>query len=100
MKNTKVLIGVIIVLLIVVGALAFRMFGDETDVDEGEQSAEDSQTGPRDLVIEFSRESTIASSSYELEDNTGYGFAYHASNVFDLDYSTSWCASESDEDLT
>lgn len=37
------------------------------------------------------RANMVASSDSILVDNTGYGFAYDASNVLDQDYSTSWC---------
>jgi hypothetical protein len=47
---------------------------------------------------DFSREDTVADSSSELSDDTGYGFAYHASNVLDLDYSTAWCSDPNDDD--
>jgi len=42
-------------------------------------------------AFESSRETTIAEGSSELKDDTGYGFAYSAANVLDLDYSTAWC---------
>lgn len=49
-----------------------------------------------EITFEADRETTVASSDYTLVDNTGYGFAYDASNVFDLDYSTAWCQSKVD----
>lgn len=48
--------------------------------------------------VAFSRESTVAESSSELEDDTGYGFAYNAANVLDLDFSTAWCSGDVDRD--
>lgn len=49
---------------------------------------------PVEVHFEPGRESTVASSDTTLVDNTGYGFAYDASNVLDQDFSTAWCQSE------
>lgn len=54
---------------------------------------------PVEVHFEPGRESTVASSDYTLVDNTGYGFAYDASNVLDQDFSTAWCQSEIDPEV-
>jgi hypothetical protein len=66
--------------------------------DDSEEVAE--STIPEDIDLgSFERATSVASSDYVLEDNTGYGFAYDASNVFDLDYSTAWCRGDYDTDV-
>lgn len=47
-----------------------------------------------EVIFQSSRENTVATGSSELQDDTSYGFAYSATNVLDLDYSTSWCPTE------
>jgi|GEM_PF-1680202 hypothetical protein len=66
---------------------------------ENEEEILESMEEPVDFVIGFSRASTVATSSYTLEDDSGYGFAYDASNVLDLDYSTAWCRGDYDTDV-
>lgn len=58
---------------------------------------------PEELVLpdfESSRDTTTTSASSELEDDTGWGFAYNSANVLDLDYSTAWCRSADDKEPT
>ncbi|MFA4815266.1 MAG: hypothetical protein WC653_04180 [Candidatus Gracilibacteria bacterium] len=57
----------------------------------GSEKDASTDAGTDESTFESSRETTVAGGSSELEDDTGYGFAYNASNVLDLDYSTSWC---------
>jgi hypothetical protein len=47
-------------------------------------------------LVSSERENTTTHSSSELEGETGYGFAYNAANVLDIDYSTAWCSSGKD----
>lgn len=56
-----------------------------------EAELEDVTEPIEETIFEFSRETTVTESDFELEDDTGYGFAYHAANVLDADYSTAWC---------
>jgi len=47
-------------------------------------------------LSDISKDDLVASGSSELSDNSGYGFAYDAENVFDMDFSTAWCPKASD----
>ncbi len=64
---------------------------EEEDVEE--VVAEEEEV-IEEITFESSRETTVATGSSELEDDTAYGFAYNSSNVLDLDYSTSWCSTD------
>lgn len=81
----------VIVLVLLSGIIGGCISQIADNVDEGADETEVES-------LKFSRESTIIESSSELEDDTGYGFAYHASNAMDLDYSTAWCRSASDSE--
>lgn len=65
--------------------------GEPTTEEVVEEEAEVKEEA---ATFESSRETTVATGSSELEDDTAYGFAYNSSNVLDLDYSTSWCSTE------
>lgn len=88
------------------GFLFFSACGSEVNTEfetgSGEEiSVEEVKAEAEEKIYDFSRESTTLSGSSELEDDSGYGFAYSASNIFDIDYSTAWCPSgEENHELT
>ncbi len=78
--------------------------GIEASLEDGSADLQENAEGDKGAVelplLLFSRDSTLIEASSVLEDATGYGFAYDANNVFDVDYSTSWCSSSKDEEPT
>lgn len=86
----KKLLALITVCLLILTACSSQqqVVPIDTSIDATTSISDDS-----DSVFIFSRESTLAESDAVLEDNTGYGFAYDASNVLDQDFSTAWCRS-------
>lgn len=67
---------------------------DEPTTEVVEEAVAEDEEAIEEVAFESSRETTVASGSSELEDDTAYGFAYNSSNVLDLDYSTSWCSTD------
>ncbi len=91
-------------LLLLFGVLALVVFSgclnEDVVVDEpgGSIDPEVTEEANPIYVGTFEKESVVVVASSELEDDTGYGFAYSPSNVFDLDYSTAWCPDIDDPD--
>lgn len=91
-KITKIS-ALLLALLLITGCKTTTNTTQDLDVD-----LDDNENQVEITTAEFTttRANTNTIAVTELQDDTGYNFAYSANNVLDLDYSTAWCSATND----